>query len=226
MRSSNRVAAWLIGLCWALAAQAATDCAREKLEPGERLQSYLYDYGQDCTSEAIAAQLKAWSIVDSSDAKVQNANLQNMRAAWEAIGKALGALEADAGSSPRMKAVAKPMSERAVASKTALEQAIAREQAPNVVVFRRAGWQITRRQMALVAFDSPKLPEISVGDLNADCATPDSALCAGTIKAGRTLMLQWRLADTIAAIASQPILDLAASQIAGKEALWNKYLSD
>ena len=146
---------------------------------------------------------------------------------WQEIGAALASLAADADSSQRMQGVARRMSERASASHDALKEAIDEDYAPDVVVFRRAGWQITRRQMRLAPFDAARLPTISLPtDLNPDCATPDSALCASTLKTGRAMMLQWRLADTLAALASQTVIDAVAAQVEAKEALWKKYLYD
>ncbi|OAI51026.1 hypothetical protein AYO46_08795 [Betaproteobacteria bacterium SCGC AG-212-J23] len=230
MRSSSSAALGLVALLCAAGAWAATDCAQQKLAPAEDAGGYLRAYGNDCTAAQAKEQLARWKIVDTKDKPEQQANLRRMLDAWKEIGEALAKLASEApatvdGSRSEMKDLYRLMAERADAAREALDAALKQDAAPDVVVFRRAGWQITP-QLRLLSFETPKpLPLIQVRTgLDADCATPDSALCASALRTGKAMMLQWRLADTLAAVASQTTLDAVAGQVAAKEAIWNQYL--
>lgn len=232
MRSSSSRALALAALLWAAGACATIDCAQEKLSALDDAGSYLRAYGTDCIAEPLKEHLARWKIVNTRDKAEQQANMKRMLEAWKEIGDALRTLSAESpasvdGKRSEMKDIYTAMAERAVAAHEALAAAIREDYAPDVVVFRRAGWQITP-QLQLLSFDAPKkLPRVQVrAGLDADCAVPDGALCASALRTGKAMMLQWRLADTLAAVASQTTIDAAAEQVAAKEALWNKYLYD
>lgn len=218
--------AWL-----ALAVPAqAQNCDRQKLDAGERLHAYLRAYSVDCISKEVESQLERWRIGPvTTEPKRAEANLVQMVPAWRDISLAFEAIAGRADKNPNVREVAKALSERARIAGDALALAVRLQASPDIAAFQGETWLI-QPQMVLFESKEPGQPYLPVIDvpvkLNPDCTPNDNPLCPEALKLGRELMLQWRLAARLGAIASGPTIRMAAKQIGEKDALWDRYLYD
>ena len=220
MRGWIAAAAWLV-----VSAAQAQDCDRQKLDAGERLSAYLRVYSQDCVAKPAETQLQRWKIRPATE----EANLALMVAAWRDLSDAFARLHDEAPPAARTKEAYRLIAERARIAGVSLSAALQQKASPDIAAFRRDAWQI-QPQMTLFELNvpgEPTLPVVDVGAaLDADCATPQSALCQNALKQGRELMLSWRLASRLATMASASTLRALAKQIGEKDALWDRYLYD
>jgi hypothetical protein len=208
----------------------AADCEKAKLEEGERLSAYLHDYSQECIDRKVESQLEVWKIAPSTTGTERDeANVSRMVAAWKDISTAFGKLAEETPDNVAMKNTYRQLALRADIARSALALALQQQASPDIAAFKRDAWQISP-QMTLLEYTRPAEPHLPLIDvrtaLNQDCKVPTSSLCASTLKQGRELMLQWRLADRISGIASSTSIRAIAQQINAKDKLWNTYLYD
>jgi hypothetical protein len=144
--------------------------------------------------------------------------------AWHDISARFGALAGEADSASQMKTMYGELRKRAEVTAKKLESTLTIKLGPDVAPFGHDTWAIPPD---LSLKQSGELPLLDVDvALNADCRDKGSELCRHTLRQGRELMLQWKLADKISfAASSVPVAEIA-KQIAAKEAMWNKYLYD
>lgn len=219
----SHAAMLFVGLLWAIGVQAATDCAKTTLSPGENARKYIESYGNDCTSSEVEAKWTQWQ---SPDPKQGDEYWRSILLAWGDVAAGFGRLT-DATPTGKMQDVYKKFSERARATEQSLRSG--RQMLNDVTLFRTDAWKQATK-MNLPAYKRPGEPEFSELDVGQavqdDCQVPASELCAATLKQGKQLMLHWKLASGLADSVSQMTIDQLSRQIGAKDALWNRYLYD
>lgn len=217
--------------CTLLAAPAfaaPVDCSKAELAPNEPLAAYLRNYAKACIANEVHLRLEQYRIVvpqGASAAPPGEENLVHMVPAWRDIAAAFGRLADEAAPGAQTKTMYAKLRERAEATETALESALAIKQVPDIAPFGADTWKIPPNDLSLK--QSGELPAINVDhDLDADCQTVASELCRNALRQGRELMLQWKLANDISFAASRASVDAIAKRIVAQEALWNRYLYD
>lgn len=215
----------LFSLLWVAPVPAATDCAKQTLAAGESARDYLERYGEDCVAVEVAAQWKKWRITAADSPQVEDHS--SMVPAWHALADAFGQL-AQTAPIGKMKDVYGELSSRARATGTSLRVAMELRQLPDVALFRRDAWEQVR--MNLPEYKNagdPAFRDLDIGSaMDEDCNEPASPLCTTTLTQGKQTMLYWKLADKLAFTVSSATPDELAKQVAGKDALWNRYLYD
>ena len=202
-------------------ASAAVDCGTTTLPDGQ-LSDYLKAYAADCISPAVQARISAWGISPEDYAKSVPA--------WHEIAvefRRLAQSPAPAsGAQPaRMPEMYKQLSERARIAGETLAKQLEAGNLDDVSTFASEGWTRSVKGLILLEVKQAGLPALEVDlSLDSDCSEPASALCKHTLAQGKDLMLQWALAQKVAASVSDPTKEKVAAQVAAKDAQWNAYL--
>src|SRR6266850_1153585 len=230
-RNAGLAFLWLFWVVPAL----AVECEQAKPDAGQAAHIFLRDYGKECISRQVESQLERWKIGPANtDPKRDEGNLSQSVGAWKDIADALGKLANETPGkigdvTPQMKNVDNVLSQRADIARSSLALALQQQASPDIAAFQSDAWELPP-QMFLRSYDRPGepfLPLVSIASpLDADCGDVNSALCAETIKRGRELMFQLKLAERIAKLASASTIRELSKQIAKKDELWNKYLYD
>jgi hypothetical protein len=178
--------------------------------------------------------LKGWKLPPEQHKQKQQVALiiLNLVPAWQQVAADLDALSArvPAAGVTSLRSVLERIAKRAHATAADIAMAAEVKSQADVASFGAVAWGIPQKGLFL-----PEVKRKSLGDLaeilvdtelDPLCVDRSATACRSALERGRELMLHWKTAESLGALASDATIAEIGRQIAAKDELWNRYLYD